>query len=64
MEAARIAHRLVVMDTNGDAIAGERPLPGLPGGRDDRVLFDLVQHFLNEDPLFRHIHDVDERRVA
>ena len=64
MEAARIAHRIVVMDTAGDGIAGERPLPGIPGARDDRALFDLVQRFLSEDPLFRHIHDVDERRVA
>ena len=64
MEAARIAHRILVMDTDGDGIAGERPLPGRPGARDDRALFDLVQRFLAEDPLFRHIYDVDERRIA
>ena len=64
MEAARIAHRIVVMDVWGQGMAGERPLPGTPGGRCDRSLFDLVQGFLHEDPLFRHIHDVDERRAV
>ncbi len=63
-EAARIAHRIVVLDADGDGIVGERPVPGEPGGRDDRRVFELVQHWLREDPLFRHIHDVDERRLA
>ncbi|MGB3391568.1 MAG: ATP-binding cassette domain-containing protein [Pseudaminobacter sp.] len=64
MEAARIAHRIVVLDADGNGIAGERPLPGHPGYRDDRSVFETVQHFLHEDPLFRHIHDVDERKLA
>ena len=64
MEAARIAHRIVVLDVAGDGVAGERHLPGAPGTRDDGAVFDLVQRFLAEDPLFRHVHDVDERRVA
>ena len=64
MEAARIAHRIAVLDVNGRGIAGERPLPGDPGTRDDAAVFGLVQRFLHDDPLFRHIHDVDERRVA
>ncbi len=64
IEAARIAHRIVVLDVNGNGIAGQRPLPGEPGLRDDRAVFETVQRFLHEDPLFRHIHDVNERTVA
>src|SRR5690606_6030316 len=64
IEASRIAHRIVVLDANGDGIAGERSLPGEPGGREDRAVFETVQQFLCDDPLFRHIHDVDERKLA
>ncbi|MFN3483629.1 ABC transporter ATP-binding protein [Rhabdaerophilum calidifontis] len=63
-EAARIAHRIAVLDAGGRGIAGFRALPGAPGERDARLLFDLVQHFEHADALFRHIHDVDERRIA
>jgi NitT/TauT family transport system ATP-binding protein len=64
MEATRIADRILVLDLDGRGLAGERPVGGVPGERDDRTIFETVQTFLNEDPLFRHIHDVDERRVA
>jgi NitT/TauT family transport system ATP-binding protein len=64
MEAARIAHRIVVLDLAGNGIAGERRLRGEPAAREDSAIFETVQNFLKEDPLFRHIHDVDERRVA
>jgi len=64
MEAARIAHRIVVLDLNGNGIAGERLLAGEPREREDAQIFALAQSFLKQDPLFRHIHDVDERRVA
>lgn len=64
IEAARIANRIVVLDANGNGIAGQRSLPGEPGQRDDRAVFETVQRFLHEDPLFRHIHDVDERKLA
>ena len=63
-EAARIADRIAVLDTGGRGIAGERPVPDVAGQRDDTVIFDWVQAALNDDPLFRHIHDVDERRIA
>lgn len=63
-EAARVAHRIVVLDSHGRGIMGERHVPGEPGSRDDASLFSLVQRFLGEDPLFRHIHDIDERRIA
>ena len=64
IEAVRIAHRIVVLDANGRGVVGQRPLPGVAGGRGDREVFEQVQHFLHADPLFRHIHDVDERRLA
>jgi NitT/TauT family transport system ATP-binding protein len=64
MEAARVAHRIAVLDINGRGIAGERPLVGAPGNREDVDIFRTVQRFLKDDPLFRHIDDVDERRVA
>lgn len=64
IEAARIAHRIVVLDANGDGVSGERPLPGEPGQRDDSAVFETVQRFLRDDSLFRHIHDVDERKLA
>jgi NitT/TauT family transport system ATP-binding protein len=64
MEAARVAHRIAVMDADGRGIKGERIVPGGPGERDDGFLFETVSGFLNDDPLFRHVHDVDERRVS
>lgn len=64
IEAVRIAHRIAVLDLNGRGVAGERPLPGTPGLREDRDVFETVQRFLNDDPLFCHINDVDERKVA
>ena len=64
IEAVRVAHRILVLDPAGDGVAGERSLPGEPGGREDGEVFRTVQAFLKQDPLFRHIHDVDERKVA
>jgi NitT/TauT family transport system ATP-binding protein len=64
MEAIRIAHRIAVLDLHGRGVAGERTLAGEPGERDDTEVFRTAQGFLKDDPLFRHIHDVDERRVA
>jgi len=63
-EAARIAHRIAVLDTHGVGILGHRPLPGRPGGRADAEVQGWVGEALARDPIFRHIHDVDERRVA
>jgi NitT/TauT family transport system ATP-binding protein len=51
------------MDAHGRGIAGERAIPGTPGERADGDLFRLVSSLLAEDPPFRHIHDVDERRM-
>lgn len=63
MEAVRIAHRVAVMDVHGQGIGGERVIPGQLGERDEGGLYRLVSSFLAEDELFRHIHDVDERRL-
>ncbi|MFV0493434.1 MAG: ABC transporter ATP-binding protein [Pseudorhodobacter sp.] len=63
-EAARIAHRVTVLDTHGAGILGHRPLPGTPGKRDETAVQDWVSTALNRDPLFRHIYDVNERQIA
>lgn len=62
-EAARIAHRIAVMESHGRGIAGERPLPGKPGERSDALLFEIVGGSFAADPVFRHLYDVDERRL-
>lgn len=61
MEAIRISHRILVLAHDGRGIAGERRVPGDPGSRSDEEGFALRQDFLNRDPLFAHIHDIDER---
>lgn len=63
-EAARIAHRVAVLDTHGAGVHGHRPVPGLPGTRSDAQVQDWVAAALGRDPLFRHIHDVDERQIV
>ncbi len=63
-EAARISHRIAVLDARGTGILGERLLPEKPGRRDDAEVFAWVQKALKFDPIFRHIHDVDERQIA
>lgn len=62
-EAVRISHRIAVMDAQGNGIAGSRYVPELPGERGERMIFETVMHYLHDDPLFRHVNDVDERRV-
>lgn len=64
MEATRIAHRIAVLDVNGHRIIGERSIFGDPGTRSDLEIFTRVQAFLHDDLLFRHIHDVDERKTV
>lgn len=63
-EAARISHRVAVLDTRGAGILGYRHLPGAPGERSEAEQRDWVTAALTRDPLFRHIHDVDERQIA
>lgn len=63
-EAARLAHRIAVLDTRGQGILGTRSMPGAQIDRSDAAVHDWVRAALRQDPLFRHIHDVDERRIA
>ncbi|MEM1427898.1 MAG: ATP-binding cassette domain-containing protein [Pseudomonadota bacterium] len=63
-EAARIAHRIAVLDTRGNGLLGARTLHGAPRNRSDAEVFDWVQEALHGDPIFLHVHDVDERQIA
>jgi NitT/TauT family transport system ATP-binding protein len=63
-EAVRVADRIVVLDERVRGIAGERIVPIDRGARDDAAVFATVQAYLNEDRLFSHIHDTNERRIA
>ncbi len=60
-EAARIAHRIAVLDAQGGGLRGVREVPGVPGARSDAAVFATVQDWLACDPAFAHVHDVDER---
>ncbi len=61
MEAIRNSHRILGLDRHGRGIAGERVVAGTPGERSDAEGFALRQRYLETDPLFAHIHDIDER---
>ncbi|WBU53992.1 ABC transporter ATP-binding protein [Paracoccus sp. SCSIO 75233] len=63
-EAARLSHRIAVLDTRGRGVLGTRSLKGTPSGRTDETVHDWVKAALRQDPIFRHIHDVDERQTA
>jgi NitT/TauT family transport system ATP-binding protein len=63
-EAARIAHRIAVLDARGQGLRGLRDVPGVPGARSDAAVFATVQDWLARDAAFAHVHDVDERRRA
>jgi NitT/TauT family transport system ATP-binding protein len=62
-EAARIAHRVLVLAYDGAGIAGERRIDGAPLARDARHAFETAHRFLTEDALFAHLNDVEERRA-
>jgi NitT/TauT family transport system ATP-binding protein len=62
-EAARLAHRVAVMAPDGRGVEGDRRLPGAPG-RDEDDAAAIARAFRREDPLFRRIHDLDERRLT
>ncbi|HEX6960623.1 MAG TPA: ATP-binding cassette domain-containing protein [Lacipirellula sp.] len=63
-EAVRISDRIVVLDERQRGIAGERFVSLERGERDDAAVFAIVQAYLRDDPLFRHLHDTNERRAA
>lgn len=62
-EASRVAHRILVLASDGAGIAGERIPDGAPVERDVRGAFQFAERLLQEDSLFAHINDVDERRL-
>lgn len=64
VEAVRIAHRIAVLDSNGRGIAGSRTVPLAPGMRGDRMVFEIAQALLEEDHLFAHVNDCDERSLS
>lgn len=63
-EAARLADRIAVLDHRGNGIIGVRQPFGKGAKRDELEIFDWVRHALFDDPIFQHIHDVDERQLA
>ena len=62
-EAARLAHRIVVLSYDG-RIAGIRDVAGSPGHRSDRDIQRCVGEWLERDGAFAHVFDVDESRDA
>ena len=63
-EAARLAHRIAVLGSRGCGMLGQCVLAGPPEERSADAVFAWVQTALQQDPLFRHVHDVDERQIA
>lgn len=63
-EAARIAHRIAVLDRAGHGILGTRQVPGNPGDREDGLVFEWVQDALWTDPIFRDVQTIDERQIV
>lgn len=57
-EAVRLAHRIVVLSDRQEGIVAERILPGSPGTRDDRTVFETVQAWA-KDPAFAALFDGD-----
>lgn len=62
-EAARVSHRIAVMDRKGAGILGSLTPPDAPGTRSEAQIFDFVEAFRN-DPLLHDLVNVDERAVS
>jgi len=63
-EAVRIAHRVLVLDAGGRGLAGERVVPGVPGARDARTVFETAHGWLAHDALFQAVEGSDERTAG
>jgi NitT/TauT family transport system ATP-binding protein len=63
-EAVRIAHRVLVLDAVGRGLAGERVVPGEPGQRDARTVFETAHRWLTGDALFREVERSEERTAG
>lgn len=59
-EAARVAHRIVILDRAGRGLAGTYDLPGRPGQRSDREVFEMVDTLLQRAPLLAEVGTVEE----
>lgn len=61
-EAARLSHRIAVLDRQGRGIPGSLVPPGAPGTRSEAQLFDFVER-ARGDPLLHDLMNVDERAL-
>lgn len=62
-EAARLSHRIAVLDKQGKGILGSLTPPDAPGHRSEARIFDFVEAARN-DPLLHDLVNVDERAVS
>ena len=60
-EAARLAHRILVMSGRDGIIRVDRTIAGTPGARDDRTIFETVQGWMHE-AAFAELFDPDRDR--
>ncbi|KPP85733.1 MAG: NitT/TauT family transport system ATP-binding protein [Rhodobacteraceae bacterium HLUCCO07] len=61
-EAARLAHRIAVLDRQGKGITGSLAPPGQPGTRSESAVFDFVET-ARAEPLLHDLVNVDERAL-
>lgn len=62
-EAARLSHRIAVLDRQGKGILGGLAPPGQPGQRDEGQIFRFVEQ-ARTDPLLFDLVNVDERALS
>jgi len=62
-EAARLSHRIAVLDRQGRGILGSLTPPGMPGQRSEAQIFKFTQ-IARDDPLLYDLVNVDERAVT
>lgn len=62
-EAARLSHRIAVMDRQGKGILGSLTPPDTPGHRSEAQIFEFVEAARHDPLLFDLIH-VDERAMS
>lgn len=62
-EAARLAHRIAVMDRQGRGILGSLTPPDAPGMRSEAQIFAFVER-ARHDPLLQDLVHVDERAMT
>lgn len=62
-EAARLSHRIAVLDRQGKGIPGSLTPPGQPGQRSEKQVFDFVEQ-ARTDPLLFDLVNVDERALS